>query len=46
MRRIVSHIYAHGIPVVWDLAGGYQEPLSRLLDIHRNTMMAYVAEFV
>ncbi|MES2977999.1 MAG: histone deacetylase [Pseudomonadota bacterium] len=29
-----------GLPVVWDLAGGYQEPISRVLDIHRNTMSA------
>ena len=27
-----------GIPLVWNLAGGYQEPLSGVLEIHRNTM--------
>lgn len=35
-----------GIPVVWNLAGGYQQPLARVLEIHRNTMAACVAAFV
>ena len=35
-----------GIPVVWNLAGGYQQPLARVLEIHRNTMAACVATFV
>jgi acetoin utilization deacetylase AcuC-like enzyme len=35
-----------GIPVVWNLAGGYQQPLTRVLEIHRNTMAACVAAFV
>lgn len=26
------------IPVVWNLAGGYQDPLDKVLDIHENTM--------
>jgi len=34
-----------GIPVVWNLAGGYQEPLSHVLEIHRNTMLACVVEY-
>ena len=25
------------IPVVWNLAGGYQKPLSKVLSIHRTT---------
>lgn len=33
---------ALGVPVVWNLAGGYQEPLRRVLDIHDNTMRACV----
>lgn len=32
-----------GIPVVLTLAGGYQEPVARVLEINRNTMMAFVA---
>lgn len=35
-----------GIPVVWNLAGGYQEPLSCVLEIHRNTMLACIGEHV
>lgn len=27
-----------GIPLVWNLAGGYQDPLRKVLDIHDNTM--------
>lgn len=31
-----------GVPVVWNLAGGYQTPLRKVLDIHDNTMRACV----
>ena len=34
-----------GIPLVWNLAGGYQDPLSCVLEIHRNTMAACVAAY-
>ncbi len=27
-----------GLPVAWNLAGGYQEPLRRVLEIHDNTL--------
>ena len=30
----------HGIPVAWNLAGGYQTPLRKVLDIHDNTLRA------
>ena len=45
-RIVFSVARTIGIPVVWNLAGGYQEPLSRVLEIHRNTMAACVAEYV
>ena len=45
-RIVFSVAKSIGIPVVWNLAGGYQEPLSRVLEIHRNTMIACVAEYV
>lgn len=32
-----------GLPVAWNLAGGYQEPLANVLDIHDRTMAACVA---
>lgn len=34
-----------GLPVAWNLAGGYQEPLSKVLDIHDRTMAACVAAY-
>ena len=27
-----------GVPIAWNLAGGYQEPLSRVVELHVNTM--------
>lgn len=30
------------LPVAWNLAGGYQDPLQKVLDIHNNTMAACV----
>ncbi|MBL0143811.1 MAG: histone deacetylase [Betaproteobacteria bacterium] len=33
-----------GIPVAWNLAGGYQEPLDKVLNIHDRTMEACVAD--
>lgn len=44
-RIVFSVMKSIGIPVVWNLAGGYQEPLARVLEIHRNTMLACVAEY-
>jgi acetoin utilization deacetylase AcuC-like enzyme len=34
------------IPVAWNLAGGYQQPLRRVLDIHDNTMRACAAAYL
>ncbi len=34
------------IPVAWNLAGGYQEPLRKVLDIHDNTMRAGAAVYL
>lgn len=33
------------IPVAWNLAGGYQTPLRKVLDIHDNTMRAAAAVY-
>ena len=35
----------NGIPIVWNLAGGYQEPLEKVLEIHSNTMRACIEVF-
>ena len=40
-----SEAKAIGIPVVWNLAGGYQSPHERIIEIHRNTMLACVAVY-
>ena len=35
-----------GLPVAWNLAGGYQKPLRRVLDIHDNTLRACATLYV
>jgi acetoin utilization deacetylase AcuC-like enzyme len=45
-RIVFSVAKSVGVPVVWNLAGGYQEPVARVLEIHRNTIAACVAEYV
>jgi acetoin utilization deacetylase AcuC-like enzyme len=37
-RLVFEHCKDAGINVVWNLAGGYQHPLSRVIELHRNTM--------
>ena len=37
---------ALGIPLAWNLAGGYQTPIRHVLDIHDNTMRACQAVYV
>lgn len=41
-RRVFRAAHALRVPLVWNLAGGYQEPLRRVLDIHDNTARACV----
>lgn len=38
--RVFAGLHERRIPVAWDLAGGYQKPLSRVVAIHENTMRA------
>lgn len=45
-RRVFQSAHALGVPVAWNLAGGYQSPLRKVLDIHDNTMRACAAEFL
>ena len=35
-----------GVPLIWNLAGGYQRPIRRVLDIHDRTMSECVATYV
>ena len=39
-RRVFEGLAARGIPVAWNLAGGYQSPLSKVIAIHENTYRA------
>lgn len=38
------HVFAaahrHRLPIAWNLAGGYQEPIEKVLEIHDNTLHA------
>ncbi|MBY4598007.1 histone deacetylase [bacterium BD-1] len=40
--RVFAGLRDLGIPVAWDLAGGYQNPLSKVVTIHVNTMRAAI----
>lgn len=44
-RLVFRTLRALKIPVVWNLAGGYQRPFSKVLDIHANTMTAFKESF-
>lgn len=37
-KMVFEFFKRKGIPVVWNLAGGYQEPVSRVIDLHLNTL--------
>jgi acetoin utilization deacetylase AcuC-like enzyme len=45
-RRVFETARTLSIPVAWDLAGGYQSPLRKVLDIHDNTMRAAAAMYL
>lgn len=49
MRRrdaiVFERCRALGLPVAWNLAGGYQQPLRKVLDLHDATMHACVRIF-
>jgi acetoin utilization deacetylase AcuC-like enzyme len=37
-RMVFESCANHGIPLVWTLAGGYQDPIEKVLDIHDTTL--------
>lgn len=39
---VFSSAKAAGIPVVWNLAGGYQTPIEKVLEIHDNTAAMHI----
>ncbi|HMM57525.1 MAG: histone deacetylase [Xanthomonadales bacterium PRO7] len=44
-RLVFGECKALRLPVAWNLAGGYQNPLRKVLDIHDNTMRECLAVF-
>lgn len=34
------------LPVVWNLAGGYQRPVQKVVDLHRNTLIACLDKYL
>jgi acetoin utilization deacetylase AcuC-like enzyme len=44
-RIVFSAAQASGIPIAWNLAGGYQEPLAEVIALHVNTMRECVKAF-
>lgn len=45
-RIVFTEAKAMRLPVVWNLAGGYQQPHERIIEIHRNTMRACAETYV
>lgn len=44
-RRVFEMLSMLKIPVAWNLAGGYQDPVQKVLEIHHNTMDACLAVY-
>jgi acetoin utilization deacetylase AcuC-like enzyme len=45
-RIVFAAARTHATPIAWNLAGGYQRPLGKVVDLHSNTLRACVREFV
>lgn len=45
-RLVFESAQRYGVPVAWNLAGGYQEPFARVLEIHDNTMLECVQVYL
>jgi acetoin utilization deacetylase AcuC-like enzyme len=44
-RLVFEYCHAHRLPVAWNLAGGYQTPLRKVVAIHDNTLIECLACF-
>ena len=44
-RAVFESARRLGVPIAWNLAGGYQTPLSKVLRIHDNTMLECVSVY-
>jgi hypothetical protein len=45
-RIVFDAARASETPIAWNLAGGYQEPLAKVVDLHINTLRECVKVFV
>lgn len=45
-RRVFACARRYGIPIAWNLAGGYQDPFDEVLEIHDNTLRACATAFL
>ena len=45
-RLVFEGLRQRGIPCAWNLAGGYQTPLRKVLDLHDNTMLEAMAAWL
>lgn len=43
---VFSTFRKYGIPVAWNLAGGYQYPIEKVLQLHDNTLQACLDNFL
>jgi len=39
-RRVFQFAKAHSLPIAWVLAGGYTEDISKVVEVHLNTLRA------
>ncbi len=44
-RLVFESAERYGVPIAWNLAGGYQHPLRKVLEIHDNTMLECAAVY-
>ena len=44
-RIVFQYCKKYALPVVWNLAGGYQDDFQRVLDLHHATMEECLAAF-
>lgn len=43
---VFSFAEKHGIPIVWNLAGGYQKPIDKVIELHTNTLDACLNNYL
>lgn len=41
-EKVFTFSQEHHIPLTWNLAGGYQQPIEKVLDLHENTVKEWL----